>query len=139
MFARKNLAKNPIPTFRMLVTDLSIGTTIVTTSDVTARVHFYADMTPDRLVDRSSEPVQTGMIVADSTMNVEPLILQMTYPPLWAASPVPGLGRPLVDVVDAVEVMGVEAVVGVAAGIAVCLDTTADLPEQIANLSPHIS
>lgn len=131
MFARKNLAKNPIPTFRMLVTDLSIGTTIVTTSDVTARVHFYADMTPDRLVDRSSEPVQTGMIVADSTMNVEPLILQMTYPPLWAASPVPGLGTRLGVA------LAVTLDAGVDVGVAVCLDTTADLPEQIANLSPH--
>lgn len=86
MFARKKLAKKWTPTFRMLVTELSSGTSMVTMSDVTARVQFYADMTPALLVVPSSEPVQTGMMVADSSMNVEPLMLQMTYPPLCGAT-----------------------------------------------------
>lgn len=43
-------------------------------------------MTP--LLVGTSDPVQTGTMVADSSMNVEPLMLQTTYPPLWVASPV---------------------------------------------------
>lgn len=43
-------------------------------------------MTP--LLVGTSDPVQTGTIVADSSMNVEPFMLQTTYPPLCGASPV---------------------------------------------------
>lgn len=40
MLALKKFRKNPTPTFRMLVTELSNGTSSVTIKEVTARVQF---------------------------------------------------------------------------------------------------